>query len=275
MENLNIKFCKYILSAGKKSTNIAIISELGRYPLYFSLIQSILSYWHRLELCEESSLLHNAYKETINLSKSNVNSWYKSVVYFSKKINISLSICKKYKTTYFKQQVKKHLRKHFLNYWTIKREEGLNSGKLDTYFLYKENFTMESYISIQSHEIRKTLCRFRKSAHDLRVERGRYEFVKNYTGQRIPLERNKRTCLLCNQNLVEDECHFVTDCPLYKEERNSFFHYVSILNKNFILLTKKDKFIWLMSNEDKTILIKFSEFLINAFKKRQNTLRSK
>lgn len=21
------------------------------------------------------------------------------------------------------------------------------------------------------------------------------------------------TCLLCNQNLVEDECHFVTDCP--------------------------------------------------------------
>lgn len=109
----------------------------------------------------------------------------------------------------------------------------------------------------------------------MRVERGRYEFVINYTGQRIPLERNKRTCLLCNQNFVEDECHFVTDCPLYKEERNSFFHYVSILNKNFILLTKKDKFIWLMSNEDKTILIKFSEFLINAFKKRQNTLRSK
>lgn len=86
---------------------------------------------------------------------------------------------------------------------------------------------------------------------------------------------NKRTCLLCNQNCIEDECHFLTECPLYKEERNSFFHYVSILNKNFILLTKKDKFIWLMSNEDKIITTKLSEFLINAFKKRQNTLRSK
>lgn len=86
MENLNIKFCKYLLGAGKKSTNIAIISELGRYPLYFSLIQSILLYWHRLELYEESSLLHHAYKETINLSLSNVNSWYKSVVYFIRKL---------------------------------------------------------------------------------------------------------------------------------------------------------------------------------------------
>lgn len=31
---------------------------------------------------------------------------------------------------------------------------------------------------IQSHEIWKTLCRFGKSAHDLRVEGGRNEFVK-------------------------------------------------------------------------------------------------
>lgn len=49
-------------------------------------------------------------------------------------------------------------------------------------------------------------------------------------------QRNKRTCLLCNQNCVEDESHFLTECLLYKEERNSFFHYVSILNKNFTLL---------------------------------------
>lgn len=68
---------------------------------------------------------------------------------------------------------------------------------------------------------------------------------------------------------------FLLTVRYLKKKRKSFFHYVSILSKNFILLTKKDKFIWLMSNEDKTILIKFSKFLINAFKKRQNTLRSK
>lgn len=103
-------------------------------------------------------MLHNAYKETIILytisfGLSNVNCWYKSVVYFSKKINISLSECKTYKTTYFKQQVKNHLRKHFLEYWTVKREEELISGELDTYFFYKDNFKMDTYMFIQSNEI--------------------------------------------------------------------------------------------------------------------------
>lgn len=35
------------------------------------------------------------------------------------------------------------------------------------------------------------------------------------------------------------DCHSLTDCPLHEEERNSFFQFISILNKTFILLTKK------------------------------------
>lgn len=62
--------------------------------------------------------------------------------------------------------------------------------------------------------------------------------------------------------------HFLTDCPLHKDERNSFFKFISILNKTFILLTKKNKYIWLMSNEDRTIITKLNEFLINPFKKK-------
>lgn len=75
MKDLNIKFCKYVLAAEKKSTNIAIISELGRNPLYFWILSA------------ESSLLYNASKENIIISLSNVNCWYKSVVFFSQKIN--------------------------------------------------------------------------------------------------------------------------------------------------------------------------------------------
>lgn len=54
-----IKFCKYHLRSWKKSTNISIISEWGRYSLYSLLVQSILLYWHRLKLCGESSLQRN------------------------------------------------------------------------------------------------------------------------------------------------------------------------------------------------------------------------
>lgn len=61
---------------------------------------------------------------------------------------------------------------------------------------------------------------------------------------------------------------FLLIVPLHKEERNSFFQFISILNKTFILLTKKNKYIWLMSNEDRTIITKLNEFLINPFKKK-------
>lgn len=36
---------------------------------------------------------------------------------------------------------------------------------------------------IRPHEFRKTLCNFKIYAHDLRVERNRYELVKNNTSQ--------------------------------------------------------------------------------------------
>jgi hypothetical protein len=154
----------------------------------------------------------------------------------------------------------------------MKRDEGLDSGKLTTYFMFKENFTMENYMYIKSHEIRKSIFRFRISAHDLRIETGRYEFVKNNAGQRIPLERNKRIRLMSNQNCIEDEYHFLTECQLYTQERQNFFHYISLLNKNFILLSKGDKFFWLITKEDNLIITQLSEYLVKTFKIRHNAM---
>jgi hypothetical protein len=55
-EKLNIRFCKYLLGVNKKSTNIVVLSELGRYPIYLKLITQVPSYWHMLEN-EPSNLL--------------------------------------------------------------------------------------------------------------------------------------------------------------------------------------------------------------------------
>ena len=77
---------------------------------------------------------------------------------------------------------------------------------------------------------------------------------------------------MCNQNNIEDEYHFLTECPLYTEERDKFFRDISLLNKNFILLSKGDKFHWLMSNEDNLIITKLSEYLVKAFKIRHNAM---
>ena len=40
-EKLNIKFCKYILGVNKKTTNLAVLEELGKLSIYISIVTSI------------------------------------------------------------------------------------------------------------------------------------------------------------------------------------------------------------------------------------------
>ena len=49
IEKLHIKFSKYILGVNKRATNFATLSELGRFPLHFDIIKSMIRYWYRLE----------------------------------------------------------------------------------------------------------------------------------------------------------------------------------------------------------------------------------
>jgi hypothetical protein len=48
-EQSHVKKLKYFLGVNRKTTNIAVMSELGRYPIYFSVILALLKYCHRLE----------------------------------------------------------------------------------------------------------------------------------------------------------------------------------------------------------------------------------
>ena len=48
-EKMHIKFCKSLLGIHRTSTNFAVLSELGRFPIHFDILKAMLSYWHRLE----------------------------------------------------------------------------------------------------------------------------------------------------------------------------------------------------------------------------------
>jgi hypothetical protein len=37
-DKINLKFCKFTLGVNRKSSNIAVLSELGRFPLYFNIV---------------------------------------------------------------------------------------------------------------------------------------------------------------------------------------------------------------------------------------------
>ena len=59
-EKLHSRFMKYILGVNRKASTIAFMSELERYPIYFSVILSMLKYFHRLNNLSEG-LLYDAF----------------------------------------------------------------------------------------------------------------------------------------------------------------------------------------------------------------------
>lgn len=102
-EKIHLKFCKFILGVHKRTTNIAVLSELGRFPLYFNIIKCMLLYWYRLEnLGKEFPLLKEAYNETKLLYLSKKPTWYES-------INIIVNILKTTNTDINLLLRKKHL----------------------------------------------------------------------------------------------------------------------------------------------------------------------
>ena len=95
-------------------------------------------------------------------------------------------------------------------------------------------------------KLRSVLTKLRISAHNLRVETGRYG--------RNRLERNERKCLICaNSNDIEDEFHFIILCNVYNDLRvkylpsylytnpsvHKFVNFFNTCNKNNILRMSK------------------------------------
>ena len=56
IEKQNVKSCKYILGIPRRCTNSSVMSELGRYSLYFSIILNLVKYWIRLEKSDNTLL---------------------------------------------------------------------------------------------------------------------------------------------------------------------------------------------------------------------------
>jgi hypothetical protein len=143
------------------------------------------------------------------------------------------------------------------NYFLHERKRNLQAqanGKLCSYVLFKSNFECEKYLSVINNiEIRKHFTRLWLSAHSLRIEKGRH--------QGIP--RHNSTCPRCSSNEVEDELHFLLTCSALHNERKSLIQCITDNCINFIKLANKDKFIWLMNNENKDILITLFSYIQN------------
>ena len=93
-------------------------------------------------------------------------------------------------------------------------------------------------------------------SHKLKIETGRF------TRPLTPLEQ--RVCDHCLMT-IEDEFHFLMQCPRYSQIRSHFFSNIQTQCKNFPLLNSKLLFNWLLANSDELVIIQLANFVYDCF----------
>ena len=147
-------------------------------------------------------------------------------------------------------------------------------SKLSFYGQYKPNHGLENYVVLVNNRRHKSaLTKLRCSAHRLKIEIGRYSRIYNDDNKRYEqLPREKRTCDTC-KNEVEDELHFLLECPLNEEIRHNFLQKIDeITTEDFQSWSDKDKIKYLFETTDKSIINCFGKFVFDSFEKHRKHL---
>ena len=95
------------------------------------------------------------------------------------------------------------------------------------------------------------MCKLRISAHKLNIGVGRYN--------KTP--RNERFCKKCNTDEIEAEMHFLLLCNPLETDRKNILDLVAGEVKNFHTLSCENKLIFLMNNENISILNTVGKFI--------------
>ena len=146
--------------------------------------------------------------------------------------------------------------------WLSKISE---SPKAISYCKIKYNVSLENYLyEVKNIRHKIALSRLRLSNHSLLIETGRH--------LRPKLERQERKCFVCRDD-IEDECHFVTKCPLYSSERKVLYKSLKDNSKIFESLNEEQKFVFIMTNENQMVMRELAKFTFKSMETREKTIK--
>ncbi len=251
-EKLEMKFLKFLLCVPKGTCNIAVRSELGKYPIRFYVLSQILKYYYRLKIGNKNVLLGSLFNTLCDIS---INP-------FSRLLTLLVDCNMTLYEPVSRKQIKFKVKKSFYSLDNIILETWDNeipkNRKLVTYNNIKESHDQEGYISfIDDRYLRKYLTMLRLSCHPLRIETGRYS--------KIP--QNLRVCENCNLGEIENEYHFMMKCKIYHEAIKGLLKFFDKSNneKWHNSKTLHEKFITMIQPGDEKNSIAVCQFIKSCF----------
>ena len=130
--------------------------------------------------------------------QKNQQNWERIIIFLLKAMEIEINT-----ESISVPNVKHKLQSLFKNWWKA-QAVATGTNKLDFYYKYKKSFQFESYLDNIPRYVRSYITRLRVSSHALPVE------ILRYNKNRI--NRERRTCPICNSNTTGDEEHYLLTC---------------------------------------------------------------
>ena len=248
IEKTHLHFCKRYLE---------VVAELGRFHLIIDINKKILNCVHCLQGKDKHSILKQSLRIYADLHYNGQTSFYSSLIKMSEYYNFPNFNYYALNENNIRQYIDLMKKKYISNwYQTLQHSQTLNF-----YYTIKKTYGPSAYLDLtRKNASRKALVKLRISSHKLlieMIETGRYD--------NIP--RNERVCNVCSCKTIEDEVHFLLDCPSYSSLRDMFFTKIepSIPAKETLLSH-------IMNSTDYFINIQLTSFVSSCFELRDKLL---
>ena len=273
-ETINQQCSRILLSVHRKASRLAVLGDLGRYPLAVKAMAQTLSYKLSLASKPANSPIGLAMAEMQDMAQQGKDCWLTR----TNKISKLLTLPNIQYSKFSGRHILKIIQSRFNRYWldeilsTRIGRDGEEHNKLLTYSGFKAFFGLEPYVAlINNRNQRCHLSRLRVSAHRLGIE------IQRYKRPLVP--RDKRFCAYCppvpgpagqaTVRPVDDEVHCLTQCIVGQTDRPGLYDSISSRNSKFADSSNLEKFKMLVCPTNHADVKIVSRFLQKTFSDRE------
>ena len=240
------KFYRILLGVPSYTSTVGVHVELGRFPIDTNVYTSMLKYWMRLITLPKSKLVSHCYWSLQNNPNSvDADPWLnsiKNVIFSTGQYQIwnNQSNLGEMGNKFVQKPLAymcQNIKDQFIQKASTKME---TESKLLFFKNAKDTLNLSNYLlKIKNREARVLLSKLRLGVLPLEIEKGR----------RKGLIKELRICQFCSGSKIEDEVHFLFDCPSFQNIRA---HHLNSLNNTIPSLKNFDshqKLNYLFFNE--------------------------
>ena len=253
VDTFQMKFLKELLGVNIRTTNACVLLETGEIPLSFLAKKLCIKNWTRIKRGRANGPLVVSARE----SQGGGLPWAELIKteLFSNGLGGLFTNVKTTKRNICETYMRRKLDMFYQGAFSQLVDP---SSKLRTYGKIKTGSGFEGYLNHIPVRDRTAFTRLRLSNHQLMIEKMRHQVPK-------PPEGDRR-CPFC-PDLVEDEIHFLLDCPTFAVHRAPLILLAADTIPEYSTFDSTKKFVTLMT--DFTIIKATAKYIRTAFEVRE------